>query len=272
MKLSPSLGIPKQLLLGDRTSRMLSLDLRDCEREIATCTTSIFSQSGVSYPRADLEIALFNDDLSIVTCPPREEFDPSMDPYFPDQISRIDRLWAERRQLFLRLMSKSLDWKRSLDEYAGQVAWMTDAVTGETTPIGSAGDAWSWLREDPDAIPDPAFEDALFDDCVDDRDISPRSPEYSRLEPWLMNDVDEKLVAQWYYEHTGFPPWSRSWESYQLLATPENQWKDWMRSFNGMVEQIKSVARRAGELRQGILNVRPAEDPRQLVLPLKGGR
>lgn len=270
MKLTPSLGLPKQLLLGDRTSRMLALDLRDCEHEIAICTTSIFKESGVSYPRADLEIALFNDNLSIVACPPREEFEPNMDQFFPDQISRIDRLWDERRQLFLRLMTKSLDWKRSLDEYTGHVSWMTDCATGQIVTIGAPGDAWAWIREDPNAIPDPAFQDALFSPEVDTEDIT-RSPEYSQLEPWFLNDVDESFVAQWYYEHTGLPPWGGSWQSYQLLSVPKSKWKDWMHSYNRMVEQIKSVARRAGELRQGILNVRPTEDPRQLVLPLKGG-
>jgi hypothetical protein len=269
MQLKPTLGLPRRQLLGTRTTRMLSIDLFDCEREIAGHTTEVFNSSNVSYPRNDLEISMFSDVRSVIACPPREEFEPHIGAFFPNPIGRIDSLWNDRRQILLRLANRSLNWRLGLNDMAGGVSLMTWGETGKTERIGQPADSVRWLSEDPDAFPEPAFTDAMFSDDVMPEDVT-NTREYRHLQPWFLDDVDEELVARWYYEHTGSQPWGGSWNSYELNSTPEDEWEDWMHAWNDHVQSVVSVAELVAERRMMLLAVDP--NPKQLILQLQPER
>lgn len=264
--------VPQQALLGSPTTRMIAGDLRGLEHEVAVATTEIFNETGISYPREDIETSMFNDVLSTAAVPPRLELEQGVSLWFPDQAGKIDRLMLERHGLLRRLMQKSKHWENVLADMAGNVQYVTeidgDFMMGEgreaflagdifeaarkagkavETQIGQQGNPWAWLDEDPCAFPDPMFYDAMFSPDVEDDDVF-TTPDYRHLRPWFLDDVDEEMVAQWVFDHTGLTPWRGSMQAYRLASklssgtVTEEDWPEFVR--------VVSAAARVQELRQ----------------------
>ena len=297
MQLTLEMGtsrVPAQALLGSRTTRMIAGDLRDLEHEVAVATTEVFNETGISYPREDLETDMFNDIYSTAAVPPRLELEQGVGVWFPDQADRIDTRMHDRIGLLRKLMQKSKAWENALADLVGDVQYMTqidpDFMQGEEgqsafvkgdlfeaaraagacieTQMGQQGNPWEALAEDPMAFPNPMFFDAMFSPSVEEGDIF-TTPEYRHLRPWFLDDVDEEMVAQWVFDHTGRTPWSRSSTAYMLHrqinegTLTKDEWPEYHR--------VVSAAQLVREFRQENFKVGMDPRPRQQHL-IRGDR
>lgn len=217
---------------------------------MAQLNTKMFEMSGLSYPWAPVEDSM----ASVAPLPERDRLQETV---WPSATSSILSRIEDRRRLLARLMSRSPSWERDLGNILGGVSFL-EIASGDKdlaramgadengcVMLGRPANPWRELEQRKMPFLEPICLDAMFSDKVEEGDVR-MTPTYRDMHPWLFDDTDELLVAQWHHDLTGAQLWAGSWLQYQIAAGQLKE--DDVTEFRDVKKKVKEVRSRRTKL------------------------